>query len=111
MDQGGTLSVDLKWDEQSRTAKITVTDTGEGIIEEDLAHVFDPYYTTKQSGSGLGLAIVHTIIESHKGEIKVESEQGKGTSVTVLLPVSAEGNQSITGDTRNKKGASHEDAK
>ena len=111
MDQGGKLSVDLNWDEQSRTARITVTDTGEGIKEEDLAHVFDPYFTTKQSGSGLGLAIVYTIIESHKGEIRVHSEHGKGTSVTVLLPVSAEGNQSVTGDTGNKKGASYEDAK
>ena len=111
MDRGGTLSIGLDWDERSQTARITVTDTGEGIKEEDLAHVFDPYFTTKQSGSGLGLAIVHTIIESHKGEIRVDSEQGKGTRVTVLLPASAEGNQGITGDTGNKKGASHEDAK
>ena len=96
MDRGGTLSVDLDWDERSRTARITVTDTGEGIKEEDLAHVFDPYFTTKQSGTGLGLAIVHNIIESHGGEIRVDSEQGKGTSVTILLPVSAEGDKEIT---------------
>jgi two-component system sensor histidine kinase HydH len=108
MERGGTLSVDLDWDEHSQTAKITVTDTGEGIKEEDLAHVFDPYFTTKQSGTGLGLAIVHNIIESHGGEIRVDSEQGKGTSVMILLPVSTEDSEGITGDTK-QRGSSHED--
>jgi two-component system sensor histidine kinase HydH len=110
MDRGGRLSVDLDWDEDSRTARITVTDTGEGIRKEDLAHVFDPYFTTKQSGTGLGLAIVHNIIESHGGEIRVDSKQGKGTSVTILLPASAEDSEGITGD-RNQRGSSHEDGK
>lgn len=110
MDRGGTLSVDLDWDERSQIARIIVTDTGEGIKEEDLAHVFDPYFTTKQSGTGLGLAIVYNIIESHGGEIRVDSEQGKGTSVTILLPVSAEGSEGITGD-RKQRGPSHEDGK
>ena len=65
---------------------LTVSDTGAGIRKEDLQNVFDPYFTTKQSGTGLGLAIVHNIIESHKGDIKVESEMGKGTSVIITLP-------------------------
>ena len=86
MEAGGTLSVDLSWDEDSQRIKITVSDTGIGIAKEDLVHVFDPYFTTKQSGTGLGLAIVHKIIESHRGEVRVESEPGKGTTVTVFLP-------------------------
>ena len=57
--------------------------------KKDLVHVFDPYFTTKQSGTGLGLAIVHNIIEAHNGEVRVESETGKGTTVTIILPVDA----------------------
>jgi len=86
MDQGGTLSVSLSLDQGSRRVKISVSDTGAGIGKEDLDHVFDPYFTTKQSGTGLGLAIVHKIIEAHRGEVRVESEVGRGTVVTVLLP-------------------------
>jgi two-component system sensor histidine kinase HydH len=86
MEQGGTLRIDSSLDEEYRRAKIIVSDTGSGISEEDLVHIFDPYFTTKQSGTGLGLAIVHRIIEAHKGEVRVESEPGKGTTVTILLP-------------------------
>jgi two-component system, NtrC family, sensor histidine kinase HydH len=87
MDQGGTLSVSLSMDEGSPWVKIRVADTGTGINEEDLEHIFDPYFTTKQTGTGLGLAIVHKIIEAHGGEVRAESEIGRGTSVSVLLPV------------------------
>jgi two-component system sensor histidine kinase HydH len=87
MEEGGTLSVDLHPDAGGRQIKIAVADTGTGINKEDLVHIFDPYFTTKQTGTGLGLAIVHKIIESHKGEVKVESEPGKGTKVTIILPV------------------------
>ncbi|MGD9321050.1 MAG: ATP-binding protein, partial [Desulfobacteraceae bacterium] len=89
MEDGGTLSVDLYPDEGGRQIKISVSDTGTGINKEDLVHIFDPYFTTKQSGTGLGLAIVHKIIESHKGEVKVESEPEKGTTVTIILPYGA----------------------
>ncbi len=89
MEDGGTLSVDLYPDEDGRQIKIAVSDTGKGINKDDLVHVFDPYFTTKQSGTGLGLAIVHKIIESHKGEVKVESEPEKGTTVTIILPFGA----------------------
>lgn len=87
MGQGGMLGIDLSRDERSARIKIAVSDTGVGIKGENLDHIFDPYFTTKQSGTGLGLAIVHKIIESHKGEVRVESEPGKGTTVTILLPV------------------------
>lgn len=86
MEKGGRLSVELSRDEQAEGIRIAVRDTGTGIRKEDLAHVFDPYFTTKQSGTGLGLAIVHKIIESHKGEVKVESEPGQGTTVSVFIP-------------------------
>ena len=86
MEDGGTLSVQLSWDENSQRTKIAISDTGVGIKKEDLVHIFDPYFTTRQSGTGLGLAIVHKIVESHRGEVRVESESGKGTTVTIFLP-------------------------
>jgi len=86
MEQGGTLRIDSFLDEESGTVAIVVSDTGVGIKREDLVHVFDPYFTTKQSGTGLGLAIVHRIIEAHRGELRIESEPGKGTTVTIVLP-------------------------
>ena len=86
MEDEGTLSVQLSWDENSQRTKIAVSDTGVGIKKEDLVHIFDPYFTTRQSGTGLGLAIVHKIVESHRGEVRVESEPGKGTTVTIFLP-------------------------
>ena len=85
MDNGGSLFVDVLPDDSGRV-KIAVKDTGAGIQKKDLLHVFDPYFTTKQSGTGLGLAIVHKIIESHEGELRVESEPGKGTEVAIFLP-------------------------
>ena len=86
MDSEGTLTVDIKQDNASKTLTIAVTDTGKGIERTDLDHIFDPYFTTKQTGTGLGLAIVHKIIESHGGEVRVESEPGAGTRVFIVLP-------------------------
>jgi two-component system sensor histidine kinase HydH len=88
MDHGGTLRIDCSLDEESGRVTIVISDTGAGIKRKDLVHVFDPYFTTKQSGTGLGLAIVHRIIEAHRGEVRIESEPDKGTSVSILLPVS-----------------------
>jgi two-component system sensor histidine kinase HydH len=85
-EEGGTLSVAISEADHSQAVKIVISDSGPGINKEDLDHIFDPYFTTKQTGTGLGLAIVHKIIESHKGEVQVESEPGEGTTITVLLP-------------------------
>ena len=62
-----------------------------GIKKEDLPHLFDPYFTTRPSGTGLGLAIVHNIIESHGGEVHIESNYGEGTIVILRLPRKEEG--------------------
>jgi two-component system sensor histidine kinase HydH len=85
MDRGGTLGVALSM-LNNRMVQIDVSDTGEGIDKDNLPRIFDPYFTTKPSGTGLGLAIVYRIIEAHNGEIRVESERGKGTKVSVFLP-------------------------
>lgn len=65
---------------------ISIDDTGVGIPLEDLANVFDPFFTSKQRGSGLGLTTVHRIISEHSGEVKLSSVPGGGTQVRVCLP-------------------------
>jgi PAS domain S-box-containing protein len=68
-------------------SEVCVVDTGEGIPAENLQAIFDPFFTTKPQGSGLGLSIVYRIIEEHLGDIRVESEVGKGTTFALLLPI------------------------
>jgi signal transduction histidine kinase len=61
-------------------------DTGPGIAPEILAHIFEPFYTTKVEGTGLGLAISYTLVEQQDGLLEVESELGRGSIFTVRLP-------------------------
>ena len=68
--------------------RLTVSDTGCGMDAETVARMFDPFFTTKFTGHGLGLAAVRGIVRGHNGAIQIESEPGKGTKVTVLLPTS-----------------------
>ena len=67
--------------------EIAVVDRGPGV--EDVDRIFEPYYTTKVKGTGLGLAIARQIVEEHHGRIAVESQMAVGTTVRILLPVSA----------------------
>lgn len=68
---------------------IQIIDNGKGISEENLPHIFEPFYSTKHeaSGIGLGLAIVHGIVQSHKGQLTVESKPGAGTTFSIKLPI------------------------
>ena len=66
--------------------KLSLADTGMGISKENLAKIFDPYFTTKQNGSGLGLATVYSIVRKHRGCIDVESEPGLGTTFRIRIP-------------------------
>jgi len=91
MPDGGNLMVALITDSAQSGLELRVSDTGTGIGQDDLTHIFDPYFTTKASGTGLGLAIVHNIIEAHNGKIKVESQIDQGTTVTIFLPISNKG--------------------
>lgn len=68
---------------------LTITDEGAGIPSENLPKIFDPYFSTKEHGSGLGLTICYSIVKKHGGHISVQTEEGKGTSFTIYLPVSS----------------------
>jgi two-component system sensor histidine kinase HydH len=84
----GKIEIRLKKISQPPALEIAVTDTGRGIAREDLGKVFEPFFSTKRKGSGLGLAIVHQIVESHGGDIAVDSQEGVGTTFRITLPVS-----------------------
>ncbi len=84
MENQGRLKVDAA--DTAEGLEIRVADNGCGIPAKDLEHIFDPYFTTRAKGTGLGLSIVHRIIENLSGEIRVESETGKGTVFYITLP-------------------------
>lgn len=85
---GGQVHITLR--QRRQGAEITIADSGRGIARKDLARLFEPFYTTKPSGTGLGLAISRGIVESLGGTIAIDSEQGRGTIVTVAIPTGEE---------------------
>ncbi|MBD3421511.1 MAG: PAS domain S-box protein [Chitinivibrionales bacterium] len=88
MHDGGALTVGLERStrEFADYTHFSIADTGSGIEKEKLEKIFDPFFTTKENGTGLGLAIVKKIIEFHSGFIRIHSDVGNGTAVSVFLP-------------------------
>ena len=86
MEEGGNLHVAIT--PMSDTIEVVVADTGVGIAEEALPHIFEPFFSTKdkESGVGLGLAVVYGIVQRHDGTIDVTSQPGQGTTFTIRLP-------------------------
>jgi two-component system sensor histidine kinase HydH len=89
MPGGGRLTVRAEAGEGG-AIRIQVVDNGVGIDPADQAHMFEPYFSTKPSGTGLGLAIVHNVVQAHRGEIRVDSRPGEGTTVHITLPAAQE---------------------
>jgi len=87
MDGAGTVRVEIA--AHGHSARVTVADTGRGIPEEHLAHIFRPFYTTRGNGTGLGLSLARRIVEDHNGRISVSSVVGQGSEFEVLLPFHA----------------------
>jgi signal transduction histidine kinase len=89
MLDGGSLTVRAYPNPDGEWLKVEVKDTGIGIPAQDLPRIFDPFYTTKQvgRGTGLGLSVSYGIVEKHGGHIEVESQKGKGSTFTVVLPL------------------------
>ena len=87
MPKGGTLT--LRTGREDNRVLIHIQDTGVGISEEIMDKIFEAFFTTKKKvkGVGLGLSVCYGIIKDHGGDIKVESEKGKGTTFVILLPI------------------------
>jgi signal transduction histidine kinase len=81
--------------------EIKIIDNGKGIPKEQQERLFEPFYTTRENGTGLGLSICQSIIHQHRGTIAIDSQVGKGTMVTILLPVSQSGSPQEKDETRN----------
>lgn len=75
--------------ESAGVVEIVISDTGQGIPEENLSRIFDPFFTSKEvgKGTGLGLNVAYNIIKKHQGSINVQSEVGIGATFTVRIPV------------------------
>ena len=87
MPEGGTLGIYTR-PEGDEHVVLTVTDTGMGMPEHVRTRIFDPFFTTKgEVGTGLGLSVSFSIIQRHSGEMRVESQAGRGTTFTIVLPV------------------------
>lgn len=107
MPEGGTLTIgagnvivrrrDLLPVPEGRYVRISVEDTGSGIPENDLPHIFDPYFSTKQRGQqkgmGLGLSVCYSIVSRHKGCISVSSQEGRGSAFHIYIPVQSQEKQ------------------
>lgn len=101
MTAGGTLCVEARIGSGSgsysfgivehveRFAHLSMTDTGSGMSTETMNRMFEPLFTTRRTNTGLGLSVIHQIIAQHNGHIFVESEEGKGTTVHLFLPLSS----------------------
>jgi len=94
MPHGGELRVEVRRNSSSlplfgepAQGEISVSDTGNGIPDQDIERIFDPFFTTKEKGTGLGLSIVHSIVESYAGKVSVRSQPGQGTTFTIHFPV------------------------
>jgi signal transduction histidine kinase len=85
MPGGGELIVQVR--RHGPSVEVSITDTGVGMDPETLEHCFDLYWSTKKGGTGLGLSTVSRIVAEHEGTISVVSEEGRGTSITIRLPL------------------------
>ena len=84
---GGRLTVTTAYAADTRTLTVTIEDTGAGMSEETLSRMFDLFFTTKPQGTGLGMALARSVIDLHAGALSINSTPGKGTRVTVRLPI------------------------
>jgi PAS domain S-box-containing protein len=85
MPDGG--SIEIGTEQLGQTIVVTVSDDGPGIPAEVMSKLFVPFFTTRKAGSGLGMPVTRRIVENHGGSISVESEKGRGTTVSITIPI------------------------
>lgn len=85
--QHAQIHLNVTLSEDSSKVIFTVSDNGPGIPQEALAHIFEPFYTSRSQGTGLGLAVVQSVIRSHRGEVQVRNQENGGAEFTLFLPV------------------------
>ncbi len=100
MPSGGFL--DIATNAKTDFITVTVSDSGQGILPENLNKIFEPYFTTKHDGTGLGLTIAYKIIKEHGGDISVYSDFGMGTSFRFMLPIVRRGFNLLLSDKTNR---------
>jgi len=96
MPDGGFLDITTKLNQD--TILISVSDSGQGILPENLNKIFEPYFTTKHDGTGLGLTMTYKVIKEHGGDIHVYSDYGMGTTFKFMLPISHKGSMLLLQD-------------
>jgi two-component system NtrC family sensor kinase len=90
MPEGGILSIRSRLSDDKKFIEITFKDTGCGIDDKNIGKIFDPFFSTKGvKGTGLGLSVSYGIIKQHDGSVDVQSSLGRGTTITIRLPVQA----------------------
>ena len=115
MPKGGTLTISIKrvMDQNGIKEKfileneymaVSFTDTGSGIKEENLSRVFNPFFTTDPNGTGLGLSIAHKLLEKNNAYIYIDSKEGRGCQVTLIIPVADESQNSLSEPPLKKQG-------
>lgn len=91
LDENGRIETSLRYSDETRqSVAVKIKDSGNGIDEEDMPHIFNPFFTRKNYGTGLGLSLVKKIIDIHQGAIDISSSKNKGTSVRIVLPLGTE---------------------
>ncbi len=96
MPAGGDLIVEAKASETS--VSVVIKDTGSGVSKENLPKLFVPFFSTKSAGVGLGLVMTKRVVEEHGGKVDFQSVEGKGSSVTITLPINKNGEHSLGND-------------
>ena len=86
MENGGRLTIATSASPYKQRFFIKIIDTGKGVPSENLARIFDPFFSTRPGGTGLGLALAHNIVKEHGGEIEVQSAPNNGTTFTLEFP-------------------------
>jgi signal transduction histidine kinase len=87
IEEKGVITVTSRMDENREKALIEIADTGSGIASENMAKIFEPFFSTKPKGTGLGLAVSYAIVKNHQGDINAVSKPGEGTRFVLEFPI------------------------